>query len=54
MQLEKSVTVYATEKARKKWEGKEWPKRCSKSGCPSCDLGRIKKEREQIKDSREE
>jgi hypothetical protein len=52
MQMEEGIVIYATEAARKKWEGKEFPKKCGKSGCPSCETGAMKKEHRE--NSREE
>jgi hypothetical protein len=44
MKLDKGIVVYATEEARKKWEGLELPKKSKKSSCPSCDMEKIIKE----------
>jgi hypothetical protein len=41
MKLEKTITIYATDEARKKWEGKEQPKKNKKAGCPSCEIKNI-------------
>jgi hypothetical protein len=38
MKLKKGITIFATEEARKKWEGKELPKKDKKCSCPACDL----------------
>jgi hypothetical protein len=43
MKLEKSITIFATEEARKKWEGKELPVKNKKGNCPSCEIDEIKK-----------
>jgi hypothetical protein len=38
MKLEKTITIFATEEARKKWEGKELPVKNKKKGCPDCEI----------------
>jgi hypothetical protein len=38
MKLEKTITIYATEEARKKWEGKELPVKDTKTRCPACEI----------------
>jgi hypothetical protein len=50
MKLGDGITVFATEQARKNWEGKEKPVKSNKSGCPLCDLETlIKHERDSNK-----
>jgi hypothetical protein len=44
MRLDKEIVVYASEEARKRWEGLKLPKKNKKSSCPSCDLEKIIKE----------
>jgi hypothetical protein len=44
MKLDKGIILFATEEARKKWEGKELPKKNKKSSCPSCEIEKIIKE----------
>jgi hypothetical protein len=44
MRLEKTITVYATGEARKKWEGKERLVKTKKSSCPSCSIEELKKQ----------
>jgi hypothetical protein len=48
MRLEKSIVLHATEDAKRKWEGKELPKKDKKSSCPACDLQDLKKENDYI------
>jgi hypothetical protein len=44
MKLGKGIIVFATEEAKKKWEGKELPKKeKKKTPCPSCDLNALVK-----------
>jgi hypothetical protein len=43
MKLEKTITIFATEEAKKKWEGKEFHKKNKKSNCPQCEIDEIKK-----------
>jgi hypothetical protein len=43
MKLEKTITIYATDEARKKWEGKELPVKNKKFKCPSCSIEELKK-----------
>jgi hypothetical protein len=43
MKLEKTIIIYATDEAKKKWEGKEKPVKTRKSSCPACDLEELKK-----------
>jgi hypothetical protein len=54
MTLGEGITIYATEEARMKWQGKERPKKCKTPGCPSCEIKRLKKEHEHDENSREE
>jgi hypothetical protein len=42
MKLEKAIVVYATSEARKKWEGKERPKKVKKVSCPACEIKNMK------------
>jgi hypothetical protein len=42
MQLDKGIILFATEEARKKWDGKELPKKNKKSSCPSCEIEALK------------
>jgi hypothetical protein len=44
MKLDDGIMFFATEEARKKWEGKELPKKSKKSSCPSCSIEKIIKE----------
>jgi hypothetical protein len=48
MKLEKGITVYATEDAKKKWEGKEKPVKKKKVSCPSCEIEELKKKNDYI------
>jgi hypothetical protein len=41
MKLEKEIIIFATEEARKKWEGKEIPKKAKKVVCPSCEINNL-------------
>jgi hypothetical protein len=43
MKLEKTIVVYATDNAKKAWEGRERPKRSKKFYCPSCEIGEPEK-----------
>jgi hypothetical protein len=43
MKLEKTITVYATDEAKKKWEGKELQVKTKKISCPACDLAELRK-----------
>jgi hypothetical protein len=43
MKFETTITIYTTDEARKKWEGKERPKKTKKSSCPACELENMKK-----------
>jgi hypothetical protein len=57
MKRENGIVVYATEEARKKWEGKELPCRKGKSACPSCEIEAMKKkaaENDYINEEKEE
>jgi DNA-directed RNA polymerase subunit RPC12/RpoP len=38
MKLEKTIITYATEEAKKKWEGKKQPVKNRKINCPSCEI----------------
>jgi predicted transcriptional regulator len=38
MDIGKGIKIYATEEARKKWEGKEKPIKNKKVSCPSCEI----------------
>ncbi|MDR1926610.1 MAG: hypothetical protein LBQ13_02885 [Endomicrobium sp.] len=38
MKLGKGITVFATEEAKRKWEGKELPHKKKKSSCPTCEI----------------
>jgi hypothetical protein len=38
MKLEKTIIIFATEEAKKKWEGKELPVKSKKSACPACEI----------------
>jgi hypothetical protein len=49
MKLSYEIVTFATEEARKKWEGKELPKKNKRSGCPSCELEALKSERTILK-----
>jgi hypothetical protein len=42
MKLDDGIIFFATEEARKKWEGKELPKKNKKSSCPSCEIEKNK------------
>jgi hypothetical protein len=44
MKLNDGIVFFATEDARKKWEGKELPRQNKKSSCPSCEIEKIIKE----------
>jgi hypothetical protein len=37
MKLDDGIVVFATEEARRKWEGKEQPRKTKRSVCPSCE-----------------
>jgi hypothetical protein len=43
MQLDKGIVVYATEEAKKRWEGLKLPKKNKKSSCSSCEIEELKK-----------
>jgi hypothetical protein len=44
MKFEKSITIFATEEARKKWEEKETTKKTKKNSCPACEIEAFKKD----------
>jgi hypothetical protein len=44
MKLNDGVIIFATEEARKKWEGKEPPRKTKKNSCPSCGIDNLKKD----------
>jgi hypothetical protein len=50
MKLGKGIVIFATEEAKKKWEGKELPVKKKKSGCPSCEIKLIDEQLEEKKD----
>jgi hypothetical protein len=44
MDLGKGIIIYATEDAKRKWEGLEQPKKTKKKSCPSCELNELIKQ----------